>query len=434
MRQIYFLIIVLALIIFTNTATADNQNSDDEIGGEIFGKRGRYIHPSLTIGGEWSDNIFNTKEDKIDDFIWVISPEIWVALPDTRKKAMDLTVSPRTPDGFTRSRWDPEKYRRYQAYLLYGIDIYRHTDFTEEDRESHRLEGLFQYNFGGGFSIELLDRYEDGFDPISVGAVTRRDEYKENLFNAILAYDISEKLELRLDYTHFDLDYENRLLNGIPLAGRNRQDSGYSGYLFFKIRPKTSIFAQYRYIDIDYELDILAGDSQEQHYLGGFEWHMTTKSMGRLKVGYGLKDFDSPARNEVDNFILEGEFHHSFTPKTTLGLAVFRRTDETTIQETDYVLTQGVSANYNQLLTTKLTGNLFASYAWDQYQDEIVFADETREREDRLFRIRPSLRYELTRWLMADAAYSFTKRDSNFDIYDFDENRFSFHISIYLHI
>ena len=157
----------------------------------------------------------------------MVSPEIWFSLPGTRKKAMNLAVSPKTPAGFTLSRRNPEAYRQYQAYLFYGVDIYRYMDFTEENTESHKLEGLFQYNFRGGLSIELMDQYVDTFDPVGVAPFTRHDEYTENLFNAILYYDITEKFKLRFDFTQIDLDYEERLQDEIPLIGRDRQDQAY---------------------------------------------------------------------------------------------------------------------------------------------------------------------------------------------------------------
>ena len=428
------LILFIFLFCCAFSVAADESKSEDTISGDIFGKGGGYIHPSLTVGGIYSDNIFNTEKDKRDDFIWVISPEIWLALPGTRIKLVDLPVSPKTPAGFTLSRSNPEAFRRYQTYLSYGADFYRYTDYTEEDKESHRLEGLFQYNFRGGLSIELVGQYVDTFDPVGVAPFTRHDEYTEGLFNAILSYDITEKFKLRLDFTHIDHNYEDRPLDEIPLIGRDRQDNGYSGYLFFKIRPKTSIFAQYRFIDIDYDINVLADDSDEHHYFGGVQWRLTPKSKGSLKLGYGVKDFhDNEELDDESNFIFEGEFRHLFTPKTSLSLAGFGRTDETTIYDTNYVLTYGLSAQYNQRITEKLTGHLFFTYAWDQYQGEITFDNETKEREDDLIRIRPSLRYEFTRWLMADAAYMYTKRESNFSIFDFSENRFSLRISVSLY-
>lgn len=433
MKKCFFLIINLLFIFLSAPATPANLNNDGEISGDIFEKRGRLIHPSLSVGGEWTDNVFNTEPEKYDDFIWVISPEIWVSLPGSQTKKMDLAVSPKTPAGFTRSLENPEVFRQFYFYFLYGADILRHDKITEEDTESHKIEGKLQFNFRNGLTIELLDQYIDTFDPVGVASFTRHDEFEENLFNALLFYDFSEKFKLRFDFTHTYINYEERPFDEIPLIGRDRQDLALGGHLFFKVRPKTSIFAQYRFIDINYDLDFIANDNDEHHYFGGVEWKMSPKSKGRLKLGYGYKNFDENLDKDDDNFfIAEAQFSHFFSPKTSIGLTGFRRTEETTIRETDYVLTHGASIQYNQRFTEKLTGHIFASYAWDHYQGELTFDGETKERKEDLIRMRPSLRFEITRWLMADAAYSYTKRTSNFSIFDFDENRFSIGISIAL--
>ena len=433
MKKSLLLIFCLVFVFLMRPLFAATDHKNSNISGDIFEKRGRFIHPSLSIGGEWTDNVFNTKTEKMDDFIWVVSPEIWLSLPGSRSKKMDLAVSPKTPAGFTRSLENPEILRQFYVYFLYGADILRHDKITEEDTESHKLEGKLQFNFRNGLTIELLDQYVDTFDPVGVATFTRHDEFEENIFNALLYYDFSEKFKFRFDFTHIYLNYEERPFDEIPLIGRDRQDLALGGYLFFKIRPKTSIFAQYRFIDIDYDLDFIANDSEEHHYFGGVEWKISPKSKGRLKLGYGYKNFDENLDKDDDNFfIAQASLTHFFTPKTSIGLTGFRRTEETTIRETDYILTHGASIQYDQRFTEKLTGHIFASYAWDHYQGELNFDGETKERKEDLIRIRPSLRFEITRWLMADAAYSYTKRDSNFTIFDFEENRFSIRISIAL--
>jgi len=433
MKKTLFLLLLTLLLGSVSPAFADEPKKSESIGGEIFGIHGGYIHPSITIGGEYSDNIYNTRNDRRDDFIWTISPEIWVALPGTRKKAMALSVSPKTPAGFTLSRKNPEAFRRYKAYLGYGADIYRYRNYTDENRENHKLEGLLQYNFRGGLSLELIDQYVHAFDPVGVAPFTRHDEYTENLFNGIATYEVTDKFKVRLDFTHTDIDYKDRPAGEYPLPGRNRKDNGYAGYLFFKIRPKTSVFAQYQFIAIDYDENILADDSEERIFFGGITWKMTARSQGRFKIGYGEKDFADAAIKDNHHLFLEGAIHHSFTPKTGLSLVGFRRTDETTIAGTRYVLTHGVTADYTQRFTEKLTGHLHCSYAWDQYQEKISFDGETREREDDLIRFRPSLRYAFTRWLRIDAAYMYSRRNSNFNIFDFAENRFFLRLSLSLH-
>jgi hypothetical protein len=415
-------------LIFSLPVQAQESGQDEKISGDIFEKGGGYIHPTLSVGGDYTDNAFLTENDEKSDYIWVISPEIWLALPGTRTRPMTLAVSPRTPAGFTMSQPNPEHFRRYQTYLYYGADILRYSDFSVLDAENHKLEGLFQYNLRNGLSVALLNQYTVSYDDVGVGAITQHDKYKSNLFSAILSYDVTARFQMRLDYANMGVDYDDS-----DLEERDRSDNAYSAYLFYKVQPKTSIFGQYRFIDIDYDINTLADNSQEQLYFGGVQWDMTAKSRGRLKAGYGVKDFEDPTIDEADTIIFEAELNHKFTPKTALNLTGFSRTDETRIQGTDYVLTQGLSAGYNQRFTEKLTGHLFLSYSWDDYQGEVTIEGDTKEREDGLIRLRPSLRFNFTGWLMAEVAYLYSRRDSNFDLFDFTENRLSLRIAASLY-
>ena len=62
------------------------------------------------------------------------------------------------------TRLPPEILRRYQAYLYYSPEFERFSEFTDENTVNHNLEGSFQYNFMGGLSIDLVDRFIDSHD------------------------------------------------------------------------------------------------------------------------------------------------------------------------------------------------------------------------------------------------------------------------------
>ncbi len=70
-KKIKRLILFIFLFSCAFSVAADESKSEDTIGGDIFGKGGGYIHPSLTVGGIYSDNIFNTEIDgkRIEDIL-----------------------------------------------------------------------------------------------------------------------------------------------------------------------------------------------------------------------------------------------------------------------------------------------------------------------------------------------------------------------------
>ena len=263
----------------------DRSTSKGKISGDIFGKKGGYFHPFISIAERYEDNIFNTPDNEKDDFITVISPGIWLALPGTKKPQLDISTSTFTPGGLVQSRFRPETFRHYQTYLLYSAGLEKYADFSEQDITTHKLEGLFEYNFRGGLSIDVFDQFYRARLPQATLISNELDKYKTNLFDVTLSFDVTEKLALRADYTNYIVDYD---------AARNdpfdRTDNSLSGYIFFKFMPKTSAFVEYEFIDINYDRDILS-DSIEHRFFGGIRWDVTGKSTGTIKAGYGKREF-----------------------------------------------------------------------------------------------------------------------------------------------
>ena len=136
----------------------------------VFGRQNRSIHPFLTITEYYTDNAFSTNDDKKSDFITVLSPGIWLTVPVELEKISTVDTSTLSPGGMSLSRYPPDAFKRYQAYLSYVANIELHSrDSNELNFVGHKAEGLLQYNFRGGLSLELLDQFEFSHDDFGTG-------------------------------------------------------------------------------------------------------------------------------------------------------------------------------------------------------------------------------------------------------------------------
>ncbi|RMG02507.1 MAG: hypothetical protein D6726_07395 [Nitrospirae bacterium] len=389
--------------------------------GSIFERTGGYFHPFLSLGVYYTDNVFNTPDNEKSDTMLVITPGIWVSLPRVKQKLLSIRTENISPGGLELSLFREKFPRRYQSYLLYKADIEQFKKYSSENTVSHRVEGLFQYNFRGGLSFDVIDQYNRSHDLRGTGLSGELDKYNSNLINLMLNYDVSEKFKLRGEYSNFFVDY-----NGDVNAFRDRVDNGLSGYIFYKFKPKTSVFFEYEFLNVNYDQDIVS-DSKEHHFYGGIQWDITAKSKGRFKAGYGEKNFSGGG--DANNLIFEVQIDHRFTPKTSLKLAATRKTNETTISATDYILTNAIQAEYLQRFTGKISGAIKLGYRNDKYNNEITFEGVTAEREDDIYDALIALQYEFKDYLKADAGYIYTRRDSNFSGFDYTNNTFFFRIT-----
>jgi cell division septation protein DedD len=390
---------------------------------DVYGKRGGYLHPFLSITGYYTDNVFNTPDNEDSDFVTVLSPGIWLSVPRIKQKLVNINTSTIAPGGYKVSRSSESFFRRYQVYLLYAADFELFSKYHSENFFGHRIEGLFQYNFRGGLTFEFVDQFLYSHDIRGTGISDELDKYYSNLANVRLRFDPGRKLWFMADYANFVVDYRDPINDF-----RHRNDHALSGYVFYKLQPKTSAFFQYQYIDVNYTNDILS-NSEEHNMYGGLAWDITAKSQGSIKAGYGTKDFADPSIKNADNFILEAQLNHKFTPKTSVTLNAWRRTFETNISTTDYILSHGIEFGYNQQFTGRLMGNVRLSYINDLYKGDLTYDGVTKERKDDYYTGTIGLYYKFMDWLASGIGYTYTRRNSNFPEFEYTNNMFFFNLT-----
>jgi len=396
--------------------------------GDVFGRRAGYFHPFVSVGGYYTSNIFNLDHDEKSDTVLVVSPGIWVALPASRQQLVEVETLNTAPGGLEVERFNSDTERRFQGYALYRGEFHENNKFEEAETDDHRAEGLLVYRLRGGLSLELLDVYQDDHDPYSTGDADERqlDTWKSNLLTPSISYQVSPKTRLRLDYSWYDLNYDQARRDY-----RDRRDQTVSGYAFYQFAPKTSAFLETEYIAVDYDH---SGDrdNHEMRYLGGIQWKVTDKSRGRVKLGYGKKQFEGPANDDRKFFVVETYLNHRFTRKTSVSLLASRRAGETDVQGTRDVLTHRVRLGYTQLLTPKVTAKITASYYRDVYDGDITEGGQTDERQDNKYRGEFAMGFAPRRWLNFTTGYVYTNRDSNFDTRDYTDHTVYLHVTVAL--
>jgi polysaccharide biosynthesis protein VpsM len=393
-------------------STKERSSSD----AELLGKKGGYVHPFLSFSEFYTDNVFYSKNDKKSDFATVLSPGIWFTVPGIYEKLLIADTSNLSPGGLSLSRYKPETFQRYQTYLFYNADIELYSRETSGNIVNHKLEGLLQYNLRGGLTFELIDQFLASHDLRGTGISPELDKFRTNLADFIVTYNVGNRFMLRLDYANYFVDYT---------ASRNdfrdRKDNTVSAYLFYLFRPKTSLFYEYEFVDVGY-IDKLMSDSTEHHSFLGVQWDVTAKSKGSVKAGYGLKDFSKSGIKNSNEFILEAQVDHKFTSKTSLILKASRKTNETNISNTDYMVTDSIAAQYIQKLTGKITANAGLSFGRNSYYNDLTYGGRTKKLKDDYITGMLALQYKFKEWLEMDTGYLLSTRNSSFPEFDYTSN------------
>lgn len=381
-------------------------------------RKSGYIHPFFSITQYYTDNVLNTRDDRKSEFVTILSPGVWISLPRNKviEPEKEIETSNTAPGGLDVGRILKRYPGTYQSYFMYKGDYEYYARGMSENFLNHNIQAGVQYNFKGGLTLDAVDQFLRTHNSRGTGLFFTLDKYYANLFNTSLSYETAGRFKLRLDYSNYYLHYSDDFN-----AFRNRSDNSASAYVFYQTGTKTSLFVQYEYVDVSYKEDILS-DSKEHHFFGGMMWKITEKSKGLFKAGYGTKNFSDPLIKNHSDLYLEAQIEHAFTPKTTLKITAKKRTDESDIELNQFMVMNSIKAEYLQWLRSKIAFAVNLEYMRNIYDGTLTIDNVTKGRKDSIYSAAVALRLEARKWLKFDLAYIYTKRNSNFDDFDYKNN------------
>ncbi|MBC8317774.1 MAG: outer membrane beta-barrel protein [Desulfobulbaceae bacterium] len=421
--QYFFALLLLVGVVQVNAAEEDSADREKIIGegsisSDVFGSRGGYAHPFLTVSKFYSDNIYNTDDNTESDYISTISPGIWLALPRVKEELLDFETSSVASGGLDLDLDTGKDFKRYQIYFYYSPEFYMYSDNSDEDLTKQRAEGMLQYNLRGGLTLEFVDQYIKSMDVRGTGISTEQDKFSTNFFMFRASYDIGPKLEFMADFSNFNVNYD-----ASQNDYRDREDDSWSAYVWYELGASTSIFAQYQNVDVSYDLNSYYDSSMDRFY-GGLSWDMTAKSSGTVKVGSSSKDYDNSLLSDVDDVIVELQLDYIFSSKTDFELRAFRQNSESNIAGVNSILRSLFNAKVTYKPIDRITCILDLEYVEDDYDGALNYGGFLKERKDSSYLLSPSVEYRFKEWLTAKAAYYYIERDSNFSDFDYSTNTF----------
>jgi polysaccharide biosynthesis protein VpsM len=412
-----------------NTSLLPEDDFANASDNDLFGTPGGgYFHPFISIGGEYTDNLFNVDSDHKSNFLTTISPGLWLSLP--RRKEVPLHIAPNNTSagGLQMDLPEYEAFDRINAYLLGGLNYKMYSENSDLNDYDAIVEGLFKYNLRGGLSFELIDRFTRSQDRFDIGNATAEElrQFHSNIAMANIDWLFTEKLRAKLEYSNFFLNYNDEIDEFL-----NRDDNAISLYGFYSYSVKTSLFLQYQFIDVSYDTAELK-DNEQNYIYGGINWVSSAKTSFRFKAGYQYKEYKNTTVNDaveasdnLDNnaFALELAFQYKITDKTGITFTASHKLEESdSFNALDKAVIAG-ALRYEQEFTERLQGIIDLRY------ENADYGQITDEREDNRYVARPALQYVFREWLMAELAYQYDTRDSSDSFYDYDTNTISFSLN-----
>ena len=350
------------------------------------------IHPGVSVGYTYSDNIN------------------WLA---DSNKALDqnpeeniLQVSPGVDLRF------PTSHHLFRlGYNLSAFDLQK----RKQTKYKNSAMGAVDLNFPVGLVVRLSDNYTERLFPtLQMPDQSGIVEYWINDTFAEVGYKLASRWSAAGRYKNDMLRVQDR-------PRHDRDISSWGGAIFLRVITWLSLFGEGWYGHVGYK-EAASGDSNADFgrgFLGLAGNYPKTKFT--LKVGYDHWTYrKSTALPDANELVAALELEGKPTPGLSVSVHGSRSVEVTFYEGSPIYVSTGGGADLTWVLFRKLAIGADLGYYAQEYI-HINYAGV--KRKDEITQVSPSVKYEITRWLRAQAGYIWRNRSSNVESAEFKENR-----------
>lgn len=351
-------------------------------------RRGAFlIEPSLTLVGEFNDNIFATAANEESDFIVSVTPEV-VARSTWSRHALAFSAS--------------ATQRQY-------FDFEDESVFTWDVGADGRLDVVRGAYFEGGLGYAELTEARTSSG--AAGFAAEPIEYSKS--DASLA-GVREygrwRAEAGVARARFDYD-DTALPNGTPVDQdfRDRDELTYTLRGDYAVSPDTSVFLRARFMDDAYDqpappLAPLNRDSDGYAIELGSSFDITNLIAGEVSVGYTERDYADPTQVDQDGLAFSAGLSWAATPLTQISVSASRAIQASAVGGSAGVFTTEANIRVDHELRRDVVVTAGLTLGDDEYA--------TIDRDDQRFGANLGVAYNWTDNASIRVDYQYTEQSS----------------------
>ncbi len=352
------------------------------------------ITPSISYTGEYDDNVFRAQFNKRSDYSNTYSPGVTVEA-------------------------NPGKH---ELKALYRADFIRYLSHPTNDSDRHTASLLAKFNFN-----RLAARFSEEFrrtDDFPTTELTTRIRRNENTTTGGFDYDVFQVWGVGFDVARANVHY---LRSDFDFLGRNSYT--YATNVYYRVATKTRMFAEYNFVREIFEFD-KSRDNIRHRGLLGVNGELTERLHMAAKLGYEHLDFHDLSRNSQGNFVTSIDANYRPVERLGIGLSLNRSVESSTFTGNPQFENFMTNLSITYALTPKVTLIPSGFFGVGLYRESATNIDRLEKRVDYNYGGGLGIRYELQKWIRLEGNYAFSRRDSNFNSNDYDDNRVSFTLTL----
>ena len=365
--------------------------------------------PLITITEEYTDNFYQTGNNKDDEFSTIYQVGLSFGMID-KQNIFFIEYSPNYTDYMDKNEYDSWNHsisidavlQTSKNTILSFSDSFdrglTRTILTNnfEKHDTNTATAAFRYQFGKEDFFDLsythtFDNYEN----------PSQDEFKAHRPSAYMVYWFSPQFGLDLNASYSKIDYEISSNDPETLQGDLR--------FLKKINQHLDAYVKYAHTYTEQTV----GDHVVYNPSIGFDWRPTEDSGVSMGVGVLFQEWDNQDSDDSQDPFLELDVYKTFdfSRKGSLsitGSSGYRPTNEDAASLGFNIYYEaGFLLSYR--LTRRLTAELDGFYGIDQYDEPGI------DRKDNTLGIGAGLVWSPLQWLTFNLSYSFIDFNTNAD-------------------
>lgn len=344
-----------------------------------------YVTPYLGFAVGHDDNVFLSNQKQKSTTLYIVSP--------------GLKVDARSANQVFQ--------------LAYQGQVGRYADSEEDNYVDHALRTQYDVAFDRRNFLKLGYDYIRGHDPrgsTDRPVAGRPDRYR--LSSPYITYAFGTP-GAQGRFEAFASEGQKRYLNNrATTIASDRNTTEYGAAFYWRVAPKTYALVEARQTELKYRQPGSRFTADEQRLYAGISWEATAATTGTIKVGQLRREF---ASNEPTFKGTSWEALVTWAPRTYSKFDFYtaRQTNESTGLGS-FILSSVSGVSWTHAWSSVLNTGVDLRYQKDEFQNF--------NRNDDIKSLGLKVGYKFRRWLVFGAEYTYTQRDSNQPVFEYDKN------------
>src|SRR5262245_7567868 len=356
---------------------------------------GLKLSPFLSERVEYETNVFQVPNNPQDDVIFKTIPGF----------VIDYTYGP------------------HSLSAGYRAEILNYVHLTNQNTVNNIMAFQLLLDFPR-WLLTLRDEFTQSNDPPTT-ELTGPIKSTTNVLTPSAEFRVTTRFSTGLSYSWTRVRYEDPSVGDLL----DRDEHVIAPSVYWKFVPKADVGLGFRYDRADFtESDDRDYNSYEVRV--GLRGELTAKLSSTLYVGYLWRVGTVSDQSSWNGFTLGGDITYRPTERTTITLSTGRRPEESTFLTTPFYITSNANVLVQHQLLPKLSIGGRIGGGTNDYPDKETVAGVTDWRRDWYLTAGVQAEYTIQPLLRLGFEYLRTSRGSNFDVFDFVDNKITGRITL----